>query len=134
MRILKNTANEVPVTVTEKQTTTIHDWLFEFKNEMTKEVKYCHAANISAYPTRCDLFMITDSVVEDPYNGTLNFSPTGSWSYKVYEMTQASPPVLVPTGYLAICETGSCEVFDSAANTDVNFNGNNNDTNAVFKD
>jgi hypothetical protein len=78
--------------------------------------------------------MITDNAVENPANATLNFSPTGSWSYKVYEMPSASPPVLVPAGYLAICETGSLKVFDSTEGVNVNFNGQDIKSNAVFDD
>lgn len=132
MYIVKNIVNEVPVTLAEKQTSTTHDWLFEFTNESTGVVKYCHAVDVSLYPSRCNLFMITDSATENPYNATLNFTPTGSWSFKVYEMPVASPPSLTPTGYLAICEAGSLKVYDPTENPKVNFNGDNTKNNAVF--
>ena len=78
--------------------------------------------------------MITDNPIENASNATLNFSPTGTWSYKVYEMPVASPPALVPSGYLAICETGTLKVYDTTENTNVNFDGQEIKNNSVFDD
>lgn len=132
MYLLKNTTNEVVLTLTEKATQTTHDWLFEFKNETTGVIKYCSAVDISLYPARYNEFVIIDSSTEDPSNGTLDFSLTGTWSYKVYEMPVASPPSLTPTGYLAICETGSVKVADPTETTIENFNAEEVKNNAVF--
>jgi hypothetical protein len=134
MYIIKNTSNTVVVTLTEKATITNHDWLFEFSNGLEgSPKKYCSAVDISLYPERYNEFVIIDGPVEDPANGTLNFTPTGSWDYKVYEMPVSSPPALVPTGYLAICETGSLKVFDSTETVKIPFVGDNVKSNKVFK-
>lgn len=122
----------MPLTLSEKATSGSHDWLFEFKNEQTGQIKYCSAEDISSYPDRYNLFVITDSAVEDAYNGTLNFDLTTDWSYKVYEMPVASPPSLTPTGYLAIVETGSVKVVDNSPDPDSFFDEDDDKDNAVF--
>ena len=132
MYIIKNQSNTITESLLEAATTQLHDWLFEFKNEMTGEIKYCSQNDTSLFPSRYSEFSIIDSATEDPYNGTLNFTPTGSWSFKIYEMTVASPPVLVPSGYLAIVKTGSLTVYDSTENVNVNFNAEEIKSNGVF--
>lgn len=133
MYIQKNISNTVVLTLSEKQTSTIHDWLFEFTNDSTGEVKYCAALDSSAYVSRYNEFTITDSTTEDPYNGTLNFSPTGQWSYRVYEMPDSSPPALTTTGYLAICEEGMLIVYDSTENARTSYDEDENKSNAVYE-
>jgi hypothetical protein len=132
MKILKNTANTVPLTLTEKATTGSQDWLFEFTSDDTGEVKYCHATDISLYPARYNEFMITDSATEDAQNGTLDFSPVGTWRYRIYEMPVSSPPSLTPTGYLAIVETGQVKVIDPSATSDAKFDDDETKDIATF--
>lgn len=134
MYIVKNTANTVVLELDQNATTTSHDWLFEFTNEMTGEVKYCSASDTSLYTDRYNKFVITDSTVENAYAGTLNFKPTGSWTYKVYEMTVASPPSLTPSGYLAIVDEDSLKVYDSTETTNVNFDAEDTKNNGAFDD
>lgn len=132
MYIVKNTANIIVLELDQNATSTTHDWLFEFTNEMTGEVKYCSAADVSLYTDRYNKFTITDSATENAANATLNFTPTGSWTYRVYEMTVASPPALVPTGYLAIVDENSLKVYSSTETNNVNFDANEDKDNAVF--
>lgn len=132
MYIIKNQVNKVPLTLSEKATQPFQDWLFEFTNQMTGEVKYCSATNISVWISRYNLFEITDNQTEDPYNGTLDFKPTGSWKYKVYEMPIASPPLLIPTGNYGIAEEGDLLVEDPNENIEINFNAQENKDNGVF--
>lgn len=134
MLIKKNIANSFVVTLKQNQTATLQDWLFEFTNSTTGEIKYCSQVDISAYPSRYNEFTITDSATEDPYNGTLDFTPTGSWTFKVYEMPVASPPSLTTTGYLAICKEGFLKVTNVSATTIVNFDTDETKSNAVFED
>lgn len=132
MYIVKNTSNKIVLTLSENQTTTSHDWLFEFTSLVTGEVKYCHAVDISAYTDRYNEFSIIDNATENAINGTLDFSPTGSWTYRVYEMTVASPPSLTPSGYLAIVEEGSLKVYSSTETTISTFDDDEDKDNAVF--
>lgn len=132
MYIIKNQSNVITESLEEAATIALHDWLFEFKNEMTGEIKYCAQIDTSLFPSRYSEFSITDNVTEDAYNGTLNFSPTGSWSFKIYELTVASPPALLPSGYLAIVKTGSLTVYDSIENVNINFNAEEIKSNGVF--
>lgn len=132
MYIIKNTSNTITESLLEAATSVTQDWLFEFKNEMTGEIKYCSQDNISLFPSRYSEFVITDSTIEDPYNGTLNFTPTGSWSFIIYEMPVASPPSLIPSGYLSIVKTGSLTVKDLTENVNINFNAEETKSNRVF--
>jgi hypothetical protein len=132
MYIIKNQSNTITESLLEAATASLHDWLFEFKNEMTGEIKYCSQSDTSLFPSRYSEFSITDSTTENAYNGTLNFTPTGSWSFKIYEMPVASPPSLTTTGYLAIVKTGSLTVYDSTENVNINFNAEETKSNGVF--
>ena len=132
MKILKNTANPVVLTLDEKATITTHDWLFEFTSDDTGEVKYCHASDVSSYTDRYNRFTITDSATEDAQNGTLDFSPVGTWRYRIYEMPVSSPPSLTPTGYLAIVETGQVKVIDPSATSDAKFDDDETKDIATF--
>ena len=132
MYIIKNQSNVIAESLLEAATSTLHDWLFEFKNEMTGEIKYCTQSDTSLYPSRYSEFSITDNATEDAYNGTLNFSPTGSWSFKIYEMPVSSPPILLPNRYLAIVKTGSLTVYDGTEDVNVNFNAEEIKSNGVF--
>jgi len=132
MYIIKNQSNVVPLTLNEKATQTLHDWLFEFTNQTTGEVKYCNAVDISIWPSRSNEFIIIDNPTEDFSNATIDFKPTGSWKYRVYEMPVASPPSLVPTGYYAIAEEGDCLVELINENPSVEFNADEIKNNGVF--
>lgn len=133
MYIVRNQANTVILRLAQKQTTTTHDWLFEFRNSVEGPAKYCSAVDISPYPTIYNEFVITDNVNENAANGRLRFKPTGTWDYKVYEMPVASPPALTPTGYLAICGFGTAKIFDSTEGVEVPFIGDNTKNNKTFK-
>jgi hypothetical protein len=134
MYLVKNQANTVALTLNENQSTTLHDWLFEFTNEFTGDVKYCSAVDVSLWPDRYNKFTITDSTIENAASGTLDFTPTGTWSYKIYEMPVASPPSLTTTGYLKIVKTGVAIVYDSTETTNTNFNAEETKNNGVFND
>lgn len=108
--------------------------MFKFTNEMTGDVKYCYSTDTSAYPSRYNEFVLIDSATEAPLTGQLDFTPSGTWSYSVYEMTVVVPKVLSTSGYLAICETGVCKVYDSTENPIVVFDTDETKSNNVFND
>ena len=130
MYIIKNQANDIVLTLREKQTQLTQDWLFEFINGSTGEKKYCYAVDVSLFTSRYNEFSIIDNVSEIPLSGQLNFKPTGSWSYTVYEMPVGSP--LNPATTYGIAEVGSLKVFDSAEVVNVPFIGDEIKDNAVF--
>lgn len=132
MNIRKNTANTVVIPLSQNQSSSVHDWLFEFRNETTGDIKRCIAEDISLFPARYNEFIITDSETEDPYNGTLNFSPTGSWTYKAYEMPITSPPSLDPANALKLVREDIFQVYDPNENTNVTFDTDEGKSNVVF--
>lgn len=134
IRIEKNSANTVVLTLTENQTITNPDYLFEFTNDTTGEVKLFTASDQASTveKPRFNEFIITDSTVELPYSGQMDFSPIGWWTYVVYEMAQGSPNDLDPDNALSILETGKVDVWDGTASTDVTFTEDEDKDNVVF--
>ena len=116
--ILKNTSNTCSFTLNENQTTTTHDWVFEFTHTVTGGVKTFTATDVSLYP-RWNEFVIIDNSTEDAFNGTMNFE-LGDHTYKVYEMAQSSPVDLDTDNALALVEQGLVYVYDPYA-TETNY-------------
>lgn len=54
------------------------------------EKAFILASDLSSYPTRYNQFTVTDSANEVLTSGTVNFNPSGWWTYKVYEQTSSS--------------------------------------------
>lgn len=104
--IIKNTANNVVLTLTEKQTIATPDWLFEFTNETTGEVKLFTAPDISPATLRYNQFTITETTTEDLYAGNVELDPTGYWLYNIYEMNPTSPVDLDPVNAVTLVEQG----------------------------
>jgi hypothetical protein len=134
MVLNKNSSNTVVITLNENQTTTSHDWLFEFTNQMTGAVKYCYTTDLSLYPNRYNKFIIIDNSTEIPTAGQLDFTPSGTWGYKVYEMPISSPPSLSPIGYLSVTEERECIVLDNPGAEIVNFDEEETKNNAIFNE
>lgn len=130
--IRKNQANTVVLTLNEKATTTSHDWLFVFTNDVTGESKTFTAFDLSTTTTRFNKFVITESSTENVYNGTIELTPTGYWHYTVYEMADTSPTSLVVANALATVETGKVFVYDSTENVNYTFNTDETKSNKVF--
>ena len=59
MYIVKNILNKVPLTLSENASQSLHDWLFEFRNETTGDTKTASLVDISVWPSRYNLFEIT---------------------------------------------------------------------------
>jgi len=130
--IVKNILNKVPLTLSENASQPLHDWLFEFRNETTGDTKTASLVDISVWPSRYNLFEITDSTTEDFYNGFINFTPTGSWTYKAYEMPVMSPPSLDKTLAYKLVKEGDFKVFDPDEIIDNSFNEDEVKNNGVF--
>ena len=124
--ITKGQANTVVLTLNEKATTTSHDWLFEFVNDVTGETKTFTAFEMSTNTDRYNKFTITESTTENFYNGTIKLSDAGFWSYTIFEMASTSPVSLVKANALATVETGKVWVYNSTANPITTFVGDSN--------
>ncbi len=132
IKILKSQANTVILTLNEKKTTSNDDVLFEFINDMQNTVKLFTATDLANIP-RYNKFIITDSTTENPYTGTMNFTPSGYWTYTIYEMPVASPVSLDPTVALGILEQGKVFVIEDDADV-VEFEYNDDDPIVSFTD
>lgn len=131
MYILKNTSKEFVFTLAEKSTTLNAEYLFEFTNQTTGEIKYCVTQDLSNYKLRYNKFMFSDNTsLEIPLNGQLNFSPSGTWFYKVYEMPLLSPPSLDPSQSVGVVQEGILIV--EGETTEVMFNVDSNKYNKTF--
>jgi len=130
--IRKNQANTVVLTLNEKATSTTHDWLFEFTNELTGQTKLFTAFELSSNTSRYNEFVITESATENLYNGTVTLSPTGYWNYTIYEMADTSPTILLPASAIGVVETGKVFVYDSTENINYTFTSDESKNNQVF--
>ena len=132
--ITKGQANTVVLTLNENATTTTHDWLFEFVNDVTGETKTFTAFELSTNTGRYNKFTFTESSTENVYNGTIELTDSGFWTYTVFEMAVSSPVSLVKANALATVETGKVWVYDSTANPITVFVGDSNTKNSkTFK-
>lgn len=129
--ILPIIINDVVLTLTELQTIANPSWLFEFTNDLTGTVKLFTAQDISTATCRYNRFNITNTTIENPYNGEMNFTPAGYWSYKVYQMNSTSPVDLNPVNAISIVETGKVLVKEITT-TIPTFTTNDTINNVVF--
>jgi hypothetical protein len=79
------------MTLTEKSTLTAPYFLFNFVSDVTKQSVNFIAQDLSSYTDRYNQFLITEtSGTTDYTSGTIELSPTGTWTYKVYEQTSST--------------------------------------------
>jgi hypothetical protein len=128
IRLTKNTANTVVVTLEENRSISNAYYLFEFKNNQTGVKSYCIPDNISTEVQRYDEFVITETSSPVALNGEVELDE-GEYTYTVYE--QASSTNLNPSGLTSV-EMGLCKVFDSSNNTNTEYSGAST-TNTVYE-
>lgn len=132
MYILKNSVNKVALTLTEKAVNADSEFLLKFYNETTGGVKVVAVDDISQYPLRSNVFLVTENITEDLSNGTVYLSPVGQWSYWAYEMAPSSPRNLNVADALKIVEEGICEVKGEDASLGI-FTEDEDKNNPVFE-
>lgn len=89
--INKNSNNEWTLTLNELATLTNPYYLFKVTSEFQNITKcFIAAADQSEYPDRYNKFTITESSTEVLTSGTVEFNPTGQWTYEVYEQTSST--------------------------------------------
>ena len=131
--IKTNQSNLVALTLTEKQTQSNVDWLFQFTNDTTGQIKIFSALDISLATQRYNEFIIIDGPNDIPSSGTMNFRPVGYWSYVIYEMPISSPPDLDPSNALGIVEIGKVLVVDSTVIVTPTYSDNDSINNIVYE-
>lgn len=94
--INKGELNEVYLTLAEKTTVTVPQYLFEVQNATTLVKKYFTANYTTS--AQYQVFYILDSPTEDLYNGVVDFV-SGFYTYKIYQDRNGLVPVGEPIEY-----------------------------------
>lgn len=130
MRIVRGQENRIVLTLTEKATTNNSEWIIQFTNDITGEIKVIGVVDVSEYQERANIFLITESDTENLSYATVKLI-AGQWSYEAYEMAPSSPRNLDPDDALESCETGICMVVEDYEVA--NFTTNEDKNNPVFE-
>lgn len=115
VEILKNSTNEVILTLKEKVTLQNPNYLFQFTNEMSGyEIIFVASGDTSTYPSRYNQFFITEDIISNQnlYNGIINLPNTGFYAYKIYETIATIPQNLSISATTSLLEEGRIEVID----------------------
>jgi hypothetical protein len=103
LRIERNQASTLIVTVSELTTIASPNYLFQFIEEQSGDEVFCILTNISTGIPRYDEFIVTDGVdVTFPYNGF--------YTYKIYQQT--SSVNLDPDLSQGLVEEGRAHVYE----------------------
>jgi hypothetical protein len=130
IKINKNSANTVVLTLTEKCTLTNPFFLFEFTNDQSKVSYTFVALDSSLYLQRYNRFVITEKTNPILTNSEVNLPLVGFYSYKIYE--QISSTNLNVSNATGIVEEGKVKVigtnstwtaYDGQTKTNVIYNG-----------
>lgn len=116
--IEKESTNQVVLTLSESSMLTTPTYLFEFENSynISADLIYFTAPDISSHPERYNLFQITESSSGSTTGGT-NVSLSligGEYTYRVYESSASTLSVSATTG--VVIEEGKMVVGDYVAN------------------
>lgn len=131
MIIYKGQNNKIGVTLKEKQTLTLSDFVFKLTNDMTGKSVTCTSQDVSLYPDRINIFYIAENNTPDPINAVVSLNPSGMWTYEIYEVPQASPKILDISQSVAILETGILIVKDIESSVST-FNTDEDKNNSTF--
>lgn len=105
-------------TTKEKETISNPNYLIRFIQDTGKNERYCGIiTDYSAYPSRDQKFLITETSGAIWYNAQVNLDHKQSWKYYVYEVadiTQIANPALVDYTTLNELEQGRVKVLGTA--------------------
>jgi len=121
INIVRNSANLLALTLTERGTATYY--LFKFQSDNTENVKYCVATDSSAFPDRFNKFTITEQTSPNNLNAEVEMTTEGQWRYYVYANSSSSN--LDPTGLLEL-ESGIVKVTGTSTPVTSYSGGNSN--------
>ena len=121
INIVRNSANLLALTLTERGTATYY--LFKFQSDNTEDVTYCVATDSSAFPDRFNKFTITEQASPNNLNAEVEMTTEGQWRYFVYANSSSSN--LDPTGLLEL-ESGIVKVTGTSTPVTSYSGGNSN--------
>jgi hypothetical protein len=103
---LQNGSNDVCLTLSESTTISSPIYLFEFINDLTKEVICFISSDTSNFKERYNQFniQVVSKVVQEPLIGKIYLSDTGFYRYNIYQQTSTTN--LNPDNALGLVETG----------------------------
>lgn len=129
IKISRNTANAVALTLTEKRVTLSHTtYLLQFVKHDTEQTIYCICSDTSNYPDRYNLLTVTEVAANaDPLAGEVTMTD-GRWDYFAFDNNNSATN-LDPTNLLLL-ERGFVTVV-VAGSQPATFTGGNN-TYTVF--
>lgn len=104
LKIQRNGATPLIVTVTELTTIPNPNYLFEFIHEQSFNTQTCVLTNVSTTTQRFDEFVLTDGV-------DVNFIYDGFYVYNIFQ--QSSPGNLDPVNSQGLVETGRAHVVEA---------------------
>ena len=106
----KGANNYLYFTLNEKKTLAAPYYLFVFTNDITDQSVVFTCADLSQYKYRYNQFLITETSGTNDYtSGVITLTPTGFWSYKVYE--QSSATNLLVSNTTSLVEEGKIKVI-----------------------
>jgi hypothetical protein len=132
MRIVRGQTNKIALTLTEKATDENSDFIIELTNDVSGKAKIFSVFDISEFPYRANIFLLTETENEDLSDGKIYLPITGQYTYRAYEMASSSPRNLNKSDAIKEVEIGRCTVYDPNEVSNVTFNEDENKDNAVF--
>lgn len=90
IRFLKNSTNNVVVTLTENSTVVNPVYLFLFTNQTSNVPYYFISTDSSYYKTRYNKFSVIEKVSANTLNGEVTLGFKGYYNYKVYQTSLAN--------------------------------------------
>lgn len=135
MYIVKGTTNKISTPLIENAEDPDSEWLVKLTNDFTglSTEKVFAVSDISLHKERSSVFLITESIAENLSNGIVSLSPSGKWSYVIYEMAPSSPRNLDPADAIKIVKEGIAHVFDPTEGAVVVFDTDEDKNNPVFE-
>ena len=86
LQVEKNANSTLILTLAEKATLETPYYLFVFENDVTRNTVTFTAQDLTEFNERYNKFLVTETSGTVNYtSGVIELSPTGFWSYKVYE-------------------------------------------------
>ena len=136
IRFLKNSTNNVVVTLTENSTVTNPIYLFLFTNQTSNVNYYFIGTDTSAYKTRYNKFSIVEKASANTLNGEVTLGLKGYYNYKVYQTSLANTSGLANAAAAVPFITKTVEVgvvdvvFDAVTNTEYDVQ---DETNIIYQ-
>lgn len=132
IRFLKNSTNNVVVTLTENATVTNPIYLFMFTNQTSNVPYYFISTDTSSYKTRYNKFSVVEKLAANTLNGEVTLGFNGYYNYTVYQTSLANTSGLTTAADAVPFITKSVEVgvvdvvLDAITNTEYDVQDENN--------